>query len=190
MPSTMNSTSPTIPRAFSPTWFGKHCKRGPYFAYESKQLADMYESIEQLNELNAAEVSLRSAQGAVVQIITIIVTPCPNTDLRNQCVEDKIELKVTLRSLARKAIPFSYMACMLHDIINEADVSYGVQTWTNRHMTTQWKPLAEEALKAITRQYHHVSCTSQHVICHILGCGHHLNHIFAASESESESDSD
>ena len=124
MPSTMNSTLRPIPEPFSPTWFGKHCKRGPYCAFVSKQLADVYASIDQLDDLNAAEVSLRSAQGAIVQFITIIVTPCSNTDLRNQCMEDKIQLKVTLRNLVGKAIPFSTMACMLHDIIRVHNKKY------------------------------------------------------------------
>ena len=77
---------------------------------------------------------------------------------------------------------------MLHDIINDTDVSYGVQAWSNRNMTTQWQPLAEESLRVITRQYQHVLCTIQHVLHHIMGCGQHINHIFTVSESDSDSD--
>ena len=49
----------TIPRAFSPTWFSRNCKRGPYRVNEAKQLAELYESIDQLHELNVAEHYLR-----------------------------------------------------------------------------------------------------------------------------------
>ena len=145
----------------------------------------MFDAVDQVHQLSAAENSLLAAQFAVVQIITIIVTPCTNTDPRNQSMEDKIQLKATLRNLARSAIPFSGMACMLHDIIDDTDLMHD---WSNRNMTSQWKQLAEEALRTITIQYQHVLRILHHVLRHVLGCRAHLSHIIITGDSDSDSD--
>ena len=119
--------------AFSPRWISRHYRRGPYSEHDYVLLEDLDSAIQQVQKLTAADNFLLTAKHAMVEIIMTIVTPCANTDPRTQSLRDKVQLKASLLNLARQAIPFPTLACMLHESIETTDF---MTLWSHRNMTT------------------------------------------------------
>ena len=122
---------------------------------------------------------------SLTSTIATIETPCRNTDSRTQTLSDKVALKAVLLGLAQLAIPFSTMACVLHDCTDSTDLD---QQWSNRNMRSQWKLLSEGVLTTISQQHSYVTATMNAAMRHTMLGRASLNHIIWADDSDFEDD--